>query len=279
MSTTLTPPVRHSQPAAGASALRRACELLASEWTKLVSVRSTYWSLLVAAVVMLATAALSANNVVSTWSQLSPQDRASFEPISGAVDGMAVAQLVMAVLGVLAITGEYGTGMIRTSFTAVPQRHAVLAAKAAVLAALTLIFGELLTFASFFCYEAILSTKHIGASISYPGALRLVADSGLYLAVVALFGLGLGALLRRSAGALATVVAIQFLLPAILHKTLSPPWNDRIVNNTLFGAGIRITSPTQGVHAPTLPTAYLLCATYVAVTLLAATTLLTHRDT
>ena len=111
--------------------------------------------------------------------------------------------LPVTVLSVLTFTSEYGSGLIRTTFTAVPRRDAVLAAKAAVTGAAALIGGELLAFACFFLTQAILSVHHRGLALSHPGALRAVLAVGFVLAVCALIGVGAGAVTRHTAGAIA----------------------------------------------------------------------------
>ena len=128
---------------------------------------------------------------------------------------MYLAQIAIGTLGVLVISSEYGTGMIRATLSAVPQRRAVLAAKAR-LRACTLMVGELLTFAAFVIGQAILSTAHahvsgIQASASLiDRSLRAVIGGGLYLTAVGLLGFGLGALIRHTAGALSAFFGVLF---------------------------------------------------------------------
>ena len=130
--------------------------------------------------------------------------------------------LAVGVLGVLAFSTEYDTGLIRTTFAAVPRRRAVLAAKAAVTGTVTLIAGQLVAFTSFFLVQAVLSGHHLGVSLSRPGVPGAVLADGILLFVVAMMGLGLGAIIRHTAGGIAAVAGLIFL-PAI-GGLLPSPW-------------------------------------------------------
>jgi ABC-type transport system involved in multi-copper enzyme maturation permease subunit len=190
-------------------------DVLRSEWTKLRTVRSTYWTLFVAAVLTVGLSALVCGIYTAQYAHVSLKDRATFDPISSSLVGGFLAQLPIAVLGVLVITNEYTSGMIRATLAAVPQRRTVLAAKAAVFAGVTLVVTTLSSFAAFFLGQAILSTKGIGASLGDPGALRTVVGTGLFLAVLGLLALALGTIIRRTAGAITAVVGMIFVLPVL----------------------------------------------------------------
>jgi ABC-2 type transport system permease protein len=189
--------------------------VLASEWTKIRSVRSTYWTLLAGAVLTVGLSAIICAVVASQYAGMKAADRASIDPASLSTSGGALAQLAIAVLGVLVITSEYGSGMIRTTFAAVPQRVVVLFAKAAVFTAVILAVVTPACFLAFFAGQAILSTKHIGVALGAPNALRTVVGTALYLAILGLFALGTGALIRKTAGAITAVVGMLFVLPAL----------------------------------------------------------------
>jgi ABC-type transport system involved in multi-copper enzyme maturation permease subunit len=189
--------------------------VLDSEWAKLRTVRSTYWTLLAAAVAMIGLSVVVCAVYVAQYSGLTASDKASFDPITSSLAGGFLAQLAIAVLGVLVITNEYGSGMIRATFAAVPQRLTVLAAKAIVFAAVTLAVGTAACLVAFFVGQSILSTKGIGVSLGAPGALRTVVGTGLYLAVLGLLALSLGTIIRRTAGAIAAVFGLIFVLPSL----------------------------------------------------------------
>ncbi len=192
-----------------------AVNLLASEWTKIRSVRSTYWTLLAAATTTIGLSALVCAVVVSQSAKMGPAEKAAFDAASVSLTGGILAQLAVAVLGVLVITSEYGSGMIRTTFAAVPQRITVLAAKAAVFGAVTLATTTAACFAAFFIGQAILSAKGLGVGIGAPHALRTVVGTSLYLTILGLLALGIGALIRKTAGGISAVVAMLFVLPVV----------------------------------------------------------------
>jgi ABC-2 type transport system permease protein len=195
-------------------------DIARSEWVKLHTVRSTYWTLLVMVVSMVGFGALLTAACLRHYASSGPAARAAFDPAAYSLSGFFPAQLA---IGVLIITSEYATGSIRSTFAAAPQRGTVLAAKAAVFAAVAVITGIASSFAAFFTGQAILSRNGIEAHISDPAAIRSVLGAGLYLAVLGLLALGLGALSRRTAGAIAAVVGLVLILP-VLVQGLPASW-------------------------------------------------------
>jgi len=207
----------------------RARDVLAFEWTKLISVRSNYWTLLTAAVVSIGITAVVAESVAASPG---PATGGPISPLTASFLGYAeYAVLPATILGVLAFTSEFSTGLIRTTLVAVPRR-AVLAAKAAVTGAAALLAGELLAFASFFLTQAILSGHHRGLSLSRPGAPGAVLAAGFLMPVCVIAGLGLGAIIRHTAGAIAAAVGVVYLLAA-LCLFLPSPWKADIGRVTL----------------------------------------------
>ena len=184
------------------------------EWLKLRSVRSTSWILLVFAAGMIGLSVLVLSH--EHWATMSAADRSAFDPTNGGFTGLALGQLVLGVLGVLAVTTEFSSGMIRATFAAVPRRPMVLAAKAAVLGAVTLVVGEIFAFAAFAVGELVLKSPAPHATLGQPGVLRAVLMAGAYPALIALIALGLGAVIRHTAGAISAVVGILFVLPLLL---------------------------------------------------------------
>ena len=181
-----------------------------SEWTKLRSVRSTRWSLLAAVAFTIGIAALACAVVSHHWAHLSPQDRRDFHPLEPNLAGVQLAQLALGVLGVLVITAEYSTGMIRASMTAVPRRLPVLWGKAAI--ALGAVFAACVpaVLVAFFAGQSILAKVGLDISFGQPGVARAVLGSAFYLAVAAVLGLGLGALLRNTAAAVTALFGLLF---------------------------------------------------------------------
>jgi ABC-2 type transport system permease protein len=258
----------------------RARGALASEWIKLRSVRSTYLALTAAAATAVALGYFVTHYVATTtptWAHLSAHARATWDPVSFSLGGLAIAQLAFGVLGVLTISSEHATGLIRTTFTAVPRRRTALAAKAIVVGALTLAAGELTAFAAFFTGQQALSAKHLGATLSEPGVLRGVLAAGLYLAVITLVGLGLGTVIRHTAGAIAAMFALVFLIPHVINA-MPAPWDIRIGKYMLDNAGQQMTAlhGTPGYLSP--GPSLIICVAYMAVALAAAAVAITRRD-
>jgi ABC-2 type transport system permease protein len=250
--------------------------VLLSEWTKLRSVRSTAWSLLVAFLFTIGIAAIASAVVVHHWPHMQAHDRADFHPLGVSLAGVQLAQLAIGVLGVLVITAEYSTGMIRASMTAVPRRVPVLAAKAVVYAAVTLVLMIPAALVAFFVAQAILSGRHIEIAFGHAGVARAVIGAGLYLTVVGLFGLGLGAIVRNTAGGIATFAGIMFVLPPLMN-VLPSSWNAAASPYLPLQAGEAVMALTRGNQLAPWTGFGVLCA-YAAASLAIAGALLLRRD-
>ena len=199
-----------------------------SEWTKLHSLRSTRWSLGAGLLLTIALPVLFSAVTSSHWGSMSPHERADRHPLDIALAGVNVSQLAIAVLVVLVITGEYSTGMIRASFTAVPKRLPVLWAKTAVFAVVAFLLMLPPVVIAFFASQAILSRHHIlQISFSHPGVARSVIGGAVYLMLVGIFALGIGAIVRNTAGAIATFAGIFFVIPPLMN-ILPSNWNHAI---------------------------------------------------
>jgi ABC-2 type transport system permease protein len=219
------PPSAVVPPDARPGALAVAGASLRAEWVKLRTVRSTTWSLLVTVALTVGLGALFCAARVARWDRLDLREQLTFDRTGFSLNGVFLAQLAIGVLGVLVVTSEYATGQIRASLGAVPQRGVVLASKIAVFVVVTFIVGTVASFGAFFAGQAILAQKHASATLGDPGALRAVIGGGLYLAALGALGLGLGAILRRTAGAIATLVGLLLILP-ILVSFLPSPWSE-----------------------------------------------------
>ncbi len=267
MAAIATPPT-FSRPLSGFA------DILRSEFCKLGSVRSTFWTLLAAVVSNVALAALGA---VFLPGALSAPEKATVDVTRLSLAGIHVSQIAFGVLGVLVITSEYGTGMIRATLSAVPQRRLLLAAKAIVFAVTALVVGIISSFAAWFVFQAFLSDNSLQSSIGDPGVLRAVTGGGLYLTVLGLLGLALGAIIRASAGAIAALFSLLFV-PPILLQLLPQSWQTTIGPYTPMEAGsqIFIVHP----HAGSLPawTGFGLFSLYAAVALTISVLLINHRD-
>ena len=248
-----------------------------SEWTKLRSVRSTRWSLLTAVAFTIGIAALACAVVSHHWPHLSAQDRRDFHPLEPNLAGVQLAQLALGVLGVLVITAEYSTGMIRASMTAVPRRLPVLWGKAVVYGLVTLVLTVPSVLVAFVIGQSIFSGRHINVGFTDPHVARAVIGAALYLTVVGLFGLGLGAIVRNTAGGIATFAGLMFVLPPLMN-VLPTSWNNAASPYLPLQAGEAIMSTTPGNHLAPWTGLGLLCA-YTAVAFAIAAVLLVRRDT
>jgi hypothetical protein len=247
-----------------------------SEWTKLRSVRSTKWSLFAAFVLTIAIPAIAAAIVSHQWPTTSAADRAEFQPMEISLAGVQIAQLAIGVLGVLTITAEYSTGMIRASMTAVPRRLPVLWGKGVVYALVTLVLMTPAVVISFFLSQAILSGRHIDIAFSAAGVPRVVFGAALYLTVIGLFGLGLGAIVRNTAGGIATFAGLMFVLPPLMN-VLPRSWNTAASPYLPLQAGEALISLHRGDQlAPW--TGFAVLCTYAAASIAIAAVLLRRRD-
>ena len=256
---------------------------VAAEVTKVRSVRSTVWTLLVAAAATIGIGAVFCLAEVARWDRLSPHARAAFDPTLQSLNGIALAQLAIGVLGVLMVSSEYGTGLIRSTLSAVPRRGVVLGSKIAVFAAVAFVVALVSCFAAFGVGQAILGSKGIGVSIGSPGALRAVFGGAVYLTAIGLLGLALGTLLRRTAAAIAVLLGIVLVLPTLTHA-LPSPWGTDVTKFMPSQAGQALYSVQHAsatVPGDLLPpwAGLAVLVGYVAVALIAATLVFLHRDT
>jgi ABC-2 type transport system permease protein len=184
-----------------------------SEWIKFRSVRSVPAALVATAVVVVVGGLLVTAGFRSGWSTMAASDRATFDPTFQSLRGVELAQLFVGALGVLTVTGEYTSGLIRTTFAATPQRAQVVIAKGLILGGVVWALCTVASFVAFFAGQAVLTAPARHASIGDPGVLRAVFGGGVYLLLIGLFGCGLGVLLRRTMAALAALFGILLVLP------------------------------------------------------------------
>jgi hypothetical protein len=215
----------------------------------------------------------------SQWGSMSPHDRAERNPLDIALAGVNVSQLAIAVLGVLVITGEYSTGMIRASFTAVPKRLPVLWAKTVVFATVAFLLMLPSVVIAFFASQAILSRHQIlQISFSHPGVARSVIGGAVYLMLVGILALGIGAIVRNTAGGIATFAGIFFVIPPLMN-ILPTSWNNAITQYLPSEAGRQLFSLTHDAHTLAPWPGALLFIGYCALVLAIAALLLVRRDT
>jgi hypothetical protein len=243
-----------------------------SEWTKLWSLRSTYWALLALVVLTIGLSALVSAATISANPIVPPDD-----PTVTSLAGLDPGMLVMIVLGAMFISGEYGTSSIRTSLVAVPRRLTFLGAKTLVLAVVALVAGTVTSFAAFFTGQLILGTEQLNVQLSDPGVLRAVIGGGLLLVGSAMFGFALGALLRSTAAGISVAVGALVVLPQ-LTRIIPGSLGETIQKYFTSNAGQTIVRvvPVDGQLGPW--TGYLVFTLWWVALLTIAAILMTRRD-
>jgi len=224
MSAVLTPAAPTPAPARVSALKVTQGRVLLSEFTKFRSLRSTMWTLLAAVVLMIGIGALFSAVTASQYHTFNWAEKAAFNPVTTSLNGVIFAVVAFGVLGVLVTGGEYSTGMIRSSLTAVPRRLPVLWGKVAVFAGSIFSVSLAASFISFFLGQALLSRHHLGVPVTAHDALRSVIGAALYMTVAGLIGLALGVLLRNTAAGIATFAAVFFVIPllaALLPASIS----------------------------------------------------------
>ena len=242
-----------------------------SEFTKIRSVRSTYWTLFVLVLASVAWCVAYCLGTVHQWPGMSAQDRVDFDATQDSILGLALlGQLVIVVLGALMVTSEYSTGMVRTSLTVMPRRGTLFAAKAAVFAAVSLVVSFVTSFGTFFLGRVLLSSTHVSMSLSQPGVLRSMVVTALYVEVCGLFAVGVGALVRNTAGALTLAYGFLALLPELI-KALPDSLHNALMRWVPGGDALNVMTSTKGGPMPHMFAAWGELAVFVgyAVILLA----------
>ena len=249
-------------------------DVLRSEWCKLRTVRSSFWTLAFAVASNVVLAALAA---IILPSHLNAREKATLDSVRVSLAGLHLSQIAFGALGVLVITGEYGSGMIRASLAAVPRRRLLLAAKTLVFAVTALVVGIFACLAAYYVYQAALSDDRLRTGISDPGVLRAVLGGGLYLTVLGLVGLGMGAILRSSAGAIATLFGLLFV-PNILVEILPQSWRNTIGPYLPMNAGNAIYSLRREMPGLAAWSGFGILCLYAATSLGIGFLLITRRD-
>jgi ABC-2 type transport system permease protein len=251
-------------------------DALRSEFTKIRSTRSTYWTLLALIVVCIGIGALASAGTASHPQGVSP---ASFDATQQSLAGLYVGQLVIAALGALTITSEYSTGMIRTSLAVQPRRGVVFAAKGVVFAVVTLITGLIASFGSFFVGQAILSSAHLSATLGQPNVLRAVIGGALFLTACGMLAYGLGAILRHTAAAISAAIGLLFVL-TVLVQFLPQSWQNNVDKwmPALAGSQIWATKATPGAHQFPAWGGFAVLAGYAVVAIIAGLVVFRTRD-
>ena len=258
----------------------RTANLLRSEWIKMRSVRSTMWTLIAMTVVTVGIGVIVCLSVSNSWRTLSLGDRLTFDPTGLSLKGLLFSQLIVGVLGVLIMSAEYSTGTIRSTLAAVPNRRRVLATKAAVFAAVSLVAGELLSFGAFFAGQSLLASPAPHAILSQPGVLRAVVGGGLVLMILGLLAMGIATIIRHSAGAITTYIGAILVIPIIV-QTLPSSISHPIMKFMPLQITNVMTSVRPGLNLGTAFSPWIgftvLCG-YAAISLGVAGWLMVRRD-
>lgn len=263
-------------------------DLLAAEWIKMRSLRSTYWVLALSAVVSIAVNVNAVHSDLPYIDQPHPPLEGlppyTYDPLFHGLGSIAIAVMALAAasFGAITVFGEYTTGMVRTTFAAVPDRGAVIAAKVALVAAITLLLGVIVSVTSFFAINAMLASRHVGLSLHDPGCLRAVAAYGLVVPVCALIGMAFGAVLRHATASIVAVVGVLFILPMLFggdrYRALK-----EIGNHLPLSAQARLSlNPdsytTLGTHPGTVTGSWIALASWALVSAAVAVTAVRRRD-
>ncbi len=249
--------------------------VLRSEWIKMRSLRSTALTLLTGVVFMVALGWIFgwANN--ANWSELSPEEQAAFSPIDSTLAGYRLAQLAIGVLGVLLVTGEYATGMIRATFGAVPRRLPVLWAKATLYTGVTFALMLGAAVAAFVGGQQLLGTH--GTTLSADGAVRAIVGVAGYLALIGVFSVALGFIIRNTAGSVATLFGLLLVLPT-LGLLLPSSWQDNLLPYLPSNAGATMFNAYTATDALSATTSLLVLLGWVVSALAGAALVLKKRD-
>lgn len=275
--TTTTEPTATAAPKTAARGEVTQRRVFRSEWIKLWTLRSTFWTLIGSMVALVGLAVLFCALNESRWPRMSPHEQATFDPSSTALGSFFFAQLPIGVLGVLTVTGEYATGMIRATLGAVPRRLPVLWAKAGIFTAVVWVLMTLSSLVAFVVGQALLSPRHIGLSLGDPGALRTVVGTGLYLTVVGLLGVGIGAMLRNTAGGITTLFGVLLILP-VLAEPLPRSWANAIDPWLPSNAGRAVFALHHAAHTLHPWAGFAVFLGYALAALAGAAALLRRRD-
>ena len=246
-----------------------------AEWIKLRSLRSTTLTLIAAVVAMIGLAWLVGAATNSHWSRMDLMERLRFNAVDRSLAGVHLAQLAVGVLGVLVITGEYATGMVRATLSAVPRRLPVLWAKAGLYAVVTFVLMLGAAFASFLVGQHFLATH--GTTLAAPHAWRAIFGVAGYLTMVALLAVSLGFIIRSTAGGIATLFGLLLVLPGI-GLLLPTDWQKHTLPYLPSNAGESIFSALPDPTALSPEKGLFVLVVWVAVGLLTAALLLKRRD-
>jgi ABC-2 type transport system permease protein len=269
-------PLSALPPASGRAGFMGA---MRSEWTKIRSVRSTYWTLIALVIVGIGLGALICYATENRFTHLGHGEVLGFDPTKRSLTAFVeLGSLVMMVLGALVMTAEYSTGMIRTSLTAQPRRGTVFVAKGLVFAIIAVVVSVVTSFITFFVGQQILKSTGHSATLSDPNVLRAIIGTALYVSVIGLMSYAFGAIVRHTAGTIATMVGVLFILPLIV-QVLPTSWINDVTKWLPTSASDALSATT--LRDPTLYapwTEFAILAGYTVILLIIGAAVLRKRD-
>jgi ABC-type transport system involved in multi-copper enzyme maturation permease subunit len=245
-----------------------------AEWTKLRTLPSTWRAAVMALVISVALGAILCVSQVQQWSKMTAGQRQTFDPTACSLFGVVfVGAVLLAALGVRAMTAEYATGMIRSTFAATPTRRRVLAAKAGVTAAFVFPVALLTTVVSFEVGQRIFAGKHLEVSFAHPGVLQAVVFGALAVSLISVIGVGIGGLIRHTAAA--TTALVLVIVGGVTIGQLLPAGLRQYVPGTALEAAVTVNH-SAGLLRPGAAIGVL--GVYAAIVLAAASMRIAHRD-
>jgi ABC-2 type transport system permease protein len=266
-----TPHLPPTAPPVRTPKIRRAAK---AEWTKLRTLPSTWRTVVLATVISVALGAILCVSQAQQWTKMTAGQRHNFDPTSCSLFGVVfVGAVLLAALGVRAVTAEYVTGMIRATFTATPSRRLVLAAKGAVTAAFLFPVALLADVCSFELGQRIFAAKHLQVSFADPGVLQAVVFGAVAVGLIAVIGVGLGGLIRHTAAA--TTALVMVIVGGVTLGQLLPAGLRQYVPGTALQAAVTVNH-SAGLLKP--GAALVVLGVYAALALAAASIRMAHRD-
>jgi ABC-2 type transport system permease protein len=266
-STAPLPPVRATDMT---TAIRR---ILKGEWTKLRTLPSTWRTAAFAFVFAVGAGAVFTSSEASQWAGMTPGQRATFDATSCSLFGIMIAAALLGSLAVRSVTAEYASGMIRSTFVAMPARRLVLAGKAATVAAFALPVALASDFVAFEIGQRIFVGKHLQVTLGHPGVLGAIFFGALAVSLIAVIGVGLGGVIRHTAGATAAIAVV--IVGGVTFGQLLPAGMRGYLPGTALQAAVTVHR-SPGILAPT--TAIVVLAAYAGIALTAASIRAAHRD-
>jgi ABC-2 type transport system permease protein len=245
-----------------------------AEWTKLRTLRSTWITLGAASLVSVGFGALIAATTVSRFDAMTAKERLRLDPTSDALIGLLFATVFLGSLAVRSITAEYGSGMIRTTFAALPRRRTVVGAKAAILALVAFPVALVSNVVAFVIAQQIFATKHVAANFSQPGVVRAIVFGALAVSLVSVIGLSLGGLVKRTAGA--TTLLSLIVVGGSIFGGLLPVGISQYLPSSAIQAMVTVNHSAGGLVSPVA--GLLVLAAYAAAGLGAASMVIARRD-